>query len=176
MNQLTEEAAIVDNTTAGRNLAAFQAMTGLSEGTEGRGGYRACFGYKHTIQDMRDHPAITGEWRGEVLSDTMCANAGFGPGCVSTAAGRYQITKPTWRDFGGAARHGAFDEAGQDSCFADIVNYHGAMQDILAGRVMAAVGKLRTRWASFPGNKAKQGQRTPEKLVAWFQQQGGVLA
>ena len=51
-NQITEESANVEQSTADRNLSAFLAMLRRAEGTEGRGGYRACYGYAHTIADL----------------------------------------------------------------------------------------------------------------------------
>lgn len=175
-NRMTEDQAMVDQSTAARNLRAFGIMVALAEGTEGRGGYACVYGYRHTITDFTDHPAITREWTGEFLSDSMCKNAGFGPGCKSTAAGKYQITRPTWRDFGGKAKYGSFDPDAQDACFADILKHSGALEDAKAGRVMQAVYKVRSRWASLPGNLAKQGKRTEAQLLTWYAQQGGVFA
>jgi muramidase (phage lysozyme) len=174
--KLTEVQAMTDQTTAERNIEAFLVMIGKAEGTYGRGGYACVCGYGHTIQDFSDHPKITGEWTGIKLSDQMCANAGFGPGCVSTAAGMFQIIAPTWREFGGRAKFGAFDEAGQKACTVAIIASHGALEDVKAGRLMSAAFKVRNRWASLPGNKAKQGQRTPAELTAYFTQAGGTLA
>jgi muramidase (phage lysozyme) len=175
-NRMTEDLAMVDQSTAERNLAAFGTMVALAEGTQGRGGYACVYGYGHTIKDFTDHPANTGEWRGEVLSDAMCAGAGFGPGCKSTAAGKYQITRPTWREFGGVAKFGDFGPSGQEACFQAILAKHGALEEVKAGRVMQAVYKIRTRWASLPGNTAGQGKRSESQLLAWYAQQGGVFA
>ena len=49
------------------------------------------------FNDFSDHPVLTGEKKGIPLADHICAASGLGPGCVSTAAGAYQIIKPTWR-------------------------------------------------------------------------------
>lgn len=177
-NILTEEPANVDTYTAQRNLAAFLAMIRMAEGTEGRGldAYRVCYGYGHAIASFVDHPAITGEWGGERLSDTMCANAGFGPGCVSTAAGAYQITRPTWRRLKAALGLPDFSPASQDAAATRLIADRGALQDVYAGRVLAAITKCRNEWASLPGNYAQQGQRAAAQLLAWYQQNGGALA
>lgn len=176
INRLTEQSAMVDPSTAARNLRAFMDMIARCEGTAGRGDYRCVYGYRLTLTNLSDHPANTGEWRGERLSDEMCRNAGFGPGCISTAAGRYQITRGTWREFGGVAKFGAFNEAGQDACCAAILASHGALEDAKAGRVLQAAHKVRGRWASLPGNTAGQGKRTPAQVLAYYQQSGGVVA
>jgi len=73
LNQTTQAFTMntTDTTTAARNVAAFLAMIQRAEGTSaaGRDPYRVCYGYRHTIGNMRDHPAVTGEWRGERLPD-----------------------------------------------------------------------------------------------------------
>ena len=175
-NQITEQAADVTIDTAASNIAAGLTTIAQSEGTEARGAYRVCYGYGHTIADLSDHPKLTGEWPGVVLSDRMCSNAGLGPGCKSTAAGRYQITASTWRRLGGVARYGSFDETAQDSAAIDLIAGRGALEDLKAGRFAAFVHKCRGEWASLPGNSARQGQRSIEQLTAWYSTAGGQLA
>lgn len=177
VNAITEQPAGVDNATAARNLRAALAVIKLAEGTAGEPDpYRVCYGYRHTIKSLAEHPAITGEWRGEVLSDAMCANAGFGPGCKSTAAGAYQLIKPTWQRARDALGLGDFSPASQDAAAAWIIRKQGALQDVYAGRLVSWVNKCRSQWASLPGNYAKQGQRSMQTLAAWFQQEGGTIA
>ena len=177
MNQLTEQAANVDADTAGANIAAFLGMIQHAEGTKAAGNpYAVCYGYRHTIQNFANHPAVTGEWKGERLPDAMCQNAGFGPGCVSTAAGAYQIIKPTWLKVAAALGLPDFSPASQDSAAVDLIRRRGALEDVKAGRLAAAVDKCRNEWASLPGNYAKQGQRSLDTLALWYQQNGGFLA
>lgn len=176
-NVLTERAAEVDQDTASANIRAFLTMLQQAEGTAGRGDpYRVCYGYRHTLRDLSDHPAETGEWRGERLSDAMCANAGLGPGCVSTAAGAYQIIRGTWRSLRSALGLGDFSPASQDAAAIELIRRRGALEDVKAGRVVDAISKCRNEWASLPGNYAKQGQRGLQTLVAWYQNNGGYTA
>lgn len=156
------------------NLAAWQAVVKAAEG----GDYATCFGYKHTISNFADHPAVTGEWTGERLSDDMCANAGYGPGCVSTAAGAYQIKKGTWIATRDALGLPDFSPASQDAAMLELTRQRGALEAVKAGDLATAVYRCRNEWASLPGNYAKQGQRSLEQLQAWFAQAGGqaVLA
>lgn len=172
-NVLTEQSANIDTFTAQANIRAFQFVIRMAEGTEGRGvdPYRVCYGYAHTIKSFAGHPSITGEWRGEVLSDRLCSLAGFGPGCKSTAAGAYQINVPTWKDFGAGLPD--FSPASQDAACQRIIAKCGALEDVKAGRFNEAVRKCRNRWASLPGNSAGQGQRTYAQLGQWFTQAGG---
>lgn len=176
-NQITETPAGVDMNTANQQLAAFAAMVRESEGTARAGNpYAVCYGYKHTITDFSDHPKNTGEWPGERLPDSMCAAAGFGPGCISTAAGAYQIIRPTWNRIKAKLGLPDFSPASQDAAFYQLVAERGALEDVKAGRIQVAINKCRQEWASLPGNSAGQGQRSVGELVAWFQQNGGFVA
>lgn len=176
-NVLTERAAEVPPDTAGANVRAFLTMIQQAEGTAGRGDpYRVCYGYRHTLQSFADHPANTGEWRGERLSDAMCRNAGLGPGCVSTAAGAYQIIRGTWNTIRGRLGLPDFSPAAQDQAAIELIRSRGALEDVKAGRIVAAIDKCRNEWASLPGNYAKQGQRSVQTLLAWYQNNGGYTA
>lgn len=175
--QATEVPAMTDTDTAARNVAAFLAVLRRAEGTEGQPDpFRVCYGYSHTIRDLSDHPAATGEWMGERLPDQMCRNAGYGPGCKSTAAGAYQIIKPTWVALRDRLGLPDFGRASQDAAAVELIRRRGALADVQAGRLLDAVHKCRAEWASLPGNYAGQGQRSPAELQAWFQQSGGVYA
>ena len=177
MNQITETAADVPLETAASNIGAFLALLRQSEGTANEPDpYAVCYGYKHTISDFREHPAISGEWGGEVLPDAMCANAGFGPGCKSTAAGAYQLIRPTWISLRDALGLTSFDAAAQDAAAVELIRRRAALEDVKAGRIADAVTKCRNTWASSPGNYAAQGQHSMDTLVSWYQSAGGNLA
>ena len=167
----------MDTDTGAANTAAFLAVLRQAEGTEGQPDpYRVCYGYRHTVDSLADHPAVTGEWLGETLPDAMCANAGFGSGCRSTAAGAYQIIKPTWLDLRRALGLADFEAASQDAAALALVRRRGALEDVKAGRFADAIHKCRSVWASLPGNYAKQGQRTIDTLTSWYASAGGKLA
>lgn len=177
MNQITEQAADTPADQAGANIAAFLGMIRQAERTaDALNPYAVCYGYRHTITDFSEHPAITGEWRGERLPDAMCINAGFGPGCVSTAAGAYQIIRPTWVKVRDALGLVGFGAANQDAAAVELIRRRAALEDVKAGRIAAAINKCRNEWASLPGNYAKQGQRSVSTLVAWYEQNGGTIA
>lgn len=174
---ITEEQAMTPPDTAAQNIAAFLAVIRQAEGTaRAPDPYRVCYGYAHTVRNMADHPAVTGEWLGERLSDAMCSNAGFGPGCKSTAAGAYQIIRPTWAKLRDRLGLQDFGPASQDAAAVELIRQRGGLEDVKAGRLLDAVHKCRAEWASLPGNYAKQGQRSPVELQAWFQQAGGTYA
>lgn len=176
-NVLTEQPAGVDTQTAWRNLVAFLAVIRQAEGTAGAGDpYRVCYGYTHTIQNMAGHPVDTGEWPGVTLPDGVCEAAGFGPGCKSTAAGAYQIIRPTWRSLESALGLGDFSQASQDAAAIELIRRRGALSDVQGGRISEALRKCSAEWASLPGNYAKQHQQAAGDMLAWYTENGGRLA
>ena len=69
-----------------------------------------------------------------------------------------------------------FSPAAQDQAAIELIRSRGALEDVKAGRIVAAIDKCRNEWASLPGNYAKQGQRSVQTLVAWYQNNGGNTA
>lgn len=159
------------------NVRAFLAAIRQAEGTANRPDpYRVCFGYRHTIRSLADHPAITGEWKGEKLPDNQCRAAGFGPGCVSTAAGAYQIIRPTWERIKGKLKLPDFGPESQHRAAIELLREAGALELINRGDLGGAVSAARRTWASLPG----AGYDQPERSLAWVQaayvKAGGSLA
>jgi lysozyme len=164
--------------TISANALAFLAAIRQCEGTAGAADpYRVCYAYRYTIRTFADHPAITGEWTGERLSDVQCSGAGLGPGCVSTAAGAYQIIKSTWRGLRDSLGLPDFSPASQDRAAVELLRQCGALARIEAGDLAGAIAKARRTWASLPGaNYAGQGMRSGAQVMAWYQQAGGYVA
>lgn len=167
--------ANVANQTLEQLLAAFLFMIRACEhvyprDVENDAAYNIFYGGS-VFTDMSDHPVLTGEMVGVPLPAEMCINAGYLDGkCVSTAAGAYQITKPTWisvRNYGGSPIP-AFDKAGQDEAARRILQMVGALPRIYAGDIPGAIVRASARWASLPGNKAKQNQRSMDYVMARF--------
>lgn len=158
-----------------------------AEGTAGQADpYRVCYAYKNVIDgvdgvsgnfdDWVDHPAVTGEWRGERLSDAMCAGAGFGPGCVSTAAGAFQITKPTWARVKAKLGLSEFSPENQRAAATELLRERGALARLEVGDFAGAIAKAKKEWASLPGAGYGQGERSIAWLTEKFKAAGGVLA
>lgn len=161
-----------------RNVAAFLQAIAQAEGTANQADpYRVCYGYRHTIMSLREHPAITGEWRGERLTDEQCRGAGLGPGCVSTAAGKYQIIRPTWERLRDRLQLRDFGPASQDAAAVELLREAGALARIEQGDLQGAVDAARRTWASLPGaGYAGQGMRTLGYIQTAYLNAGGVLA
>lgn len=155
------------------NLAAFLAMTRHSEGTDkAPDPYRVVYGYGHTIKDLSDHPAVTGEWHGESLANLGPAYAGK----ISTAAGAYQIIVPTWRTCKRILNLPDFTGPSQDAAATELIREAGALDLVNAGRVAEAIGKCHGIWASLPGSTSGQPQRTMADLVHAYAGAGGAFA
>ncbi|WP_373986994.1 glycoside hydrolase family 104 protein [Duganella sp. BuS-21] len=156
------------------NQVAFLMALRMGEGTQGQDGYRTLFG-GGLFDSFDTHPALAG-WRGLPLSDALCAGAGLGPGCVSTAAGAFQFTKPTWVRIASKLRLPDFSPACQDAAAWELIREKGADVDVLAGRTAAAIAKVRKIWASLPGAGYGQHEVAIASFNKVFTQAGGVLA
>lgn len=109
--------------------------------------------------DMSNHPVITGEKKGVPLSAATCRAAGFPSGvCVSTAAGAYQITKPTWLQFG--ANLPDFSPESQDEAALRLLRHTGALDAIAANDFDTALRLASKRWASLPFSTAQQNPKS----------------
>lgn len=162
--------------TADDLMSAFLAMIRRAEvgGWDDARRYTTFYGGAQ-FSNLADHPVATGAMRGVRLSDAMCRGAGFGPGCVSTAAGAYQFILPTWRRLRAAGAGGAgsprlpdFSPASQDEAARRLVRQIGADILLQQGRVTDAITKAGSVWASLPGSRAGQPQRSMDTLVGWF--------
>lgn len=155
------------------NQAAFLSVIAHSEGTDLQPDpYRVVYGYKHVIVSLRDHPAITGEWLGESL-------AALGPQyahSISTAAGRYQINKPTWIHCKAALGLMDFTAASQDDAALFLIKQADALDAVNAGDIQAAIERCSNTWASLPGSTAGQPTRSLASLLDAYTELGGALA
>ncbi len=152
--------------TVDSRIAAFLYMIRASEhvfprDVENDACYHIFYGGGY-FSNMKDHPVITGEKVGIPLSDAVCAASGLGPGCVSTAAGAYQIIKPTWKRVREITpRLTDFSAGSQDEAALRLLDECGALPLIESGDIEGAIKKASRLWASLPGSTAKQN---PKKL------------
>lgn len=158
------------------NTAAFLTTISTSEGCERESDpYAVCYAFSHVIHDFSNHP-YPGEWEGVKLTDEQCRNAGCSPGCISTAAGRYQITHTTFMRLQAKLGTTGFAPQVQDDMCIQLIKEHGALDAVIAGNVSDAVRLCRSEWASLPGNTAGQPQSSFVSLVNSFVAAGGQLA
>ena len=141
------------------NVKAFLMMIRHCEGTDGPNGYRTLFG-GGLFDSYAKHP-------NKVVTKS---------GISSTAAGAYQILYRFWTPLQLKLGLPDFSPNSQDLWAIETIRERGALDDVIAGRLDVAVGKVKNIWASLPG--AGYGQ--PEKSFASVQQYylgaGGAIA
>jgi muramidase (phage lysozyme) len=148
------------------NMQAFLKAIALAEG----GGYDFRYGAVH---GRRNDP-----WR---FSD-YSTHPGAGRGGKVTAAGMYQITRPTWREMGARMGLSDFSPETQDLAAVEILRTIGADADILRGDLEAALDKASRRWAALPRGKGRTGRYPPQPSIAFdtfaahYRTAGGTLA
>jgi muramidase (phage lysozyme) len=156
-----------------QNQQAFLAMISHSEGTDrAPDPYRVCYGYQHTIVSLSDHPAITGEWKGESIANLGPQYAGE----VSTAAGKYQINRPTWLNCKVALNLRDFTGPSQDDAALFLIKQKGALDLVNGGQVAAAITLCHGIWASLPGGTSGQPERSFADLIHAYGDAGGAFA
>lgn len=137
------------------NLKAFLDMIAYSEGTAGKGdnGYNVIVGGS-LFHNYADHPR-------KLVSIPAW-------GVKSTAAGRYQILKRYFDAYKKTLNLPDFSPDSQDKIAIQMIKEQGALPDIEAGDVVAAINKCRNIWASFPGAGYNQHEHSLNLLVAYF--------
>lgn len=114
-----------------------------------------------TFSNLSDHPFATGEWTGQTLPPAMCVAAGIASGnCKSTAAGAYQMTYPTWKRMQDRFGLTDFSPASQDIAAQGLLDEVGAVSAIQSGDVAGAIKDAGRLWASLPGARGGQNQRS----------------
>lgn len=153
-----------DDQTAVANMSAFLDMIAFAEGTAGPRGYQTMFGYRY-FDSYADHPR-------QYFSFTD----GAGRALKSSAAGRYQIIVKTWDALRAKLGLQDFTPASQDAAAIELIRERGALNDVRAGRLDAAIAKCAPVWASLPGAGYAQPERKLPDLYAAFNNAGGTIA
>ena len=159
------------------NIRAFGQAVALAEGTA-KGpnqGYDVLFGWpaKGRTFDANaaaDHPRI----RFYEQADEFLSN---GKKDFTTAAGRYQETASTYDAI--RRRYGippGFTPELQERHFEALLDRAGALAHVKAGRIPQAIARARDTWASLPGAKTPQPQRSEQYVLATYIAAGGTLA
>jgi len=128
-------------------VRAFLDMIAYAEGTLGIAGYRMHYAGGH-FYDFSDHPR-----------QVICATYGVSQKQLcSSAAGRYQFLQKTWDYLAPKIKADNFGPLHQDRAAIAMIQERNALDLIKKGDIEAAIERLNTIWASFPG--APYGQRT----------------
>lgn len=166
---IDQERALLGDPRVRAFLTAIQYCEHLARDVDTGDAYRTFYGGSR-FDDLTDHPVITGELAPVALPAQTCINAGYTNGvCYSTAAGAYQITRPTWQEFRAAGDLlPDFGADSQDLAALRILRRVGSLDKLLAGDLRGAVAAASSRWASLPGNSAKQRQRTFDQFAGYY--------
>lgn len=144
---------------------AFLDMIAVSEGTKGKGddGYNVLYG-GGTFNSYLDHPrrALTYTIKGKRVT--------------STAAGRYQLLARYYDAYRKMLGLPDFTPSCQDQIALQQIKERGALREIDAGLIPAAIARCRNIWASFPGAGYNQHEQSMETLIAAFKKAGGKVA
>lgn len=159
--------------TEALNLRAFLYALRKSEhlGADVASGadYRTFYGGSQ-FSDLSDHPVNTGEKQGVPLPPEWCRRLGYAGGkCVSTAAGAYQFTRPTWDELRNRGEWlPDFSPESQDEAARRLLAKDGALPHVLSGNLDSALRIASRRWASLPGSTAGQHTRSIEFVAQAF--------
>lgn len=172
---LAPRAATIDDPEA--NMIAFLQMIRFAEhdaDTVRAGADFGTFYGNSRFTNFRDHPVVTGEKSGVRLSADQCSRAGLPFGCVSTAAGAFQFTLPTWQEMRAKApRLPDFSPASQMEAARRLLDQIGAGPLIRTGAIAPAVAIAARRWDSLPGS-GNPRSRSADYIAARFAEAGGV--
>ena len=118
------------------NLRKFLMLITFTEGTDReKTPYNELFGYTN-FSGYEKHP--------EILIKSKNYR--------STAAGRYQVLKATFKAFKKKFPNAQFTPEWQDKIAIQLIKEQGAYDDIIAGRWEIAISKTNDIWASLPGS------------------------
>lgn len=153
-----------------KNCQAFLDMLGWSEGTSTsrwtkNNGYDIIvdgINSPHVFTNYSTHPNVL-----------VTVNSA---GLKSTAAGRYQVLYRVWTAYKVSLNLPDFSPASQDAIAIQMFKECNAVADIEAGNIRSAIAKCASRWASLPGAGYGQSERSPDVLIARYQQYGGKLS
>ena len=143
------------------NVIAFLKAIRLGEGTTDEAGYYRIVGGRMFTDDSH-HPNIAVFVRAYAV--------------YSTAAGAYQIIRPTWDALVKQYGFPDFSPECQDEAAVALIAGRKALEDVKAGRFDDAVRKCSLEWASLPGSQA--GQRTEDITAVRkvYEDNGGTFA
>lgn len=148
------------------NLSAFLDTIAYSEGTDHPRQLTKDRGYDVVVggglfSSYKDHP------RRLVALPRL--------GIKSTAAGRYQVLSRYYDAYKKQLKLPDFSPASQDAIAIQLIRECKALDDVNAGRIVSALHKCKSRWASLPGAGYGQHEHTVDHLLDVYESKGGVL-
>jgi len=143
------------------NVHAFLRAIRLGEGTLDADGYRRIVGGA-LFDSFDDHP------RKRVWIERYQV--------YSTAAGAYQFLANTWDEMRAKYDLRDFSPGEQDKAAIGLLIRRKALDDVMAGRIEAAIEKCRLEWASLPGSPYGQRTESLQRVLDTYIASGGEFA
>lgn len=143
------------------NVAAFLRVLRAGESSQTDDAYRMMFG-----GGLFD---VAGGWQHPNVVNHAA-------GLSSTAAGAYQFLHRTWYSLCQQYPFPDFAPKCQDMGAVALIAGRGALQDVLDGRLDAAIAKCNREWASLPGSPYGQPVLSMARCRAVYAQYGGTEA
>jgi len=155
-------ALLAENTRhlAHPNVAAFLKAIAAAEG----GGYDFKYG---ALKGRSQDP-----WR---FRDTS-THPGPGIDGRTTAAGMYQITRPTWQHHGAKLGLRDFSPRTQDLIAVEILRSLGVIDALRQGRIVEIMPKVARTWAALPKGPGQANQYPPQRYMKFEQFLAAYLA
>ena len=152
---------------ANHNVSAFLHAIRLGEGTTGEEGYRTLVGGE-LFDDFTWHPFDRpNDPRPLVWLPRY--------GVYSSAAGAYQIIRPTWRNLVRLYSFPDFTPDMQDRAAIALIDGRRALDEVIAGDVEKAIFYCRMEWASLPGSPYGQRTENVDRVIAEYEKWGGIV-
>jgi muramidase (phage lysozyme) len=153
-------ARLSESQAGGRNVLALLDAIAYCEGTAGRGddGYNVQVGGA-LFEGYDKHPTKL------VWLPTYKVN--------SSAAGRYQFLSRTWKSLQALLKLPDFGPESQDRAAIELIRERGALEDVRAGRIKAALVKIAPIWASLPGAGYGQREIRLQRVLDQYRDNGG---
>ena len=139
------------------NVQAFLRVIRQGESSQDDNAYRTIFGGKLFDVPPWEHP-----------NELVRLN-----GLQSTAAGAYQFLARTWYSLVKQYGFPDFSPSSQDQAAVALIAGRGALDDVIAGRLDAAILKCAKEWASLPGSLYGQPTQTLKDCREIFAAYGG---
>jgi len=142
------------------NVKAFLRAIRLGEGTLGDMGYNTIVGGQ-IFTDFSKHPGV------RVYLPKYDV--------WSTAAGAYQIIKPTWGRLLYQYKFPDFSPRSQDLAAIALIDGRRALDEVINGQLYNAISKCAKEWASLPGSTAGQRIEKMEEIEKVYWNSGGTM-
>ena len=162
------------------NLAAFLDMLSVSEGTS-TNPITMNRGYDVIVTGL-DGPEIFTDYTDHPFAPSAAYPKGRPTkvinlrGLTSTASGRYQQMWRYWPHYKYLLKLPDFGPESQDRCAVQQIKEQRALDDILTGHFIVAVGKVSNIWASLPGAGYGQHENQMAALEDAYERAGGAFA